>query len=262
MEYKNIAVDKKGGIAFLILNRPEVNNMLSREMFAEIVQSLEELDADDEVRLIIVKGAGDNFCVGADVAEIVGLDEVGCRNFFHGLSEMYKTFHRIDKVIIAMVHGYCTAGGMGIASSCDLIVTSEDAQFGATAVKVGLFCMPVSAVMLPQIVGGKKALGLALTGDLIDGREAERLGIVNMAVPKDRLESATMELAEKILSRSPVSIVMGKRNFYACADMGFDEGLDYSAEMFAALAATGGAKEGMKVFLGKRKPSYKRAGSG
>lgn len=253
MDYKNITVNKEGSVAFLALNRPEENNMLNREMFAEIIKGLEELDEDDEIRVIIVKGAGDNFCFGADVSEIMKLDEAGCHDFFSGLSEMYKIFHRIDKVTIAMVHGYCTAGGMGVAVSCDLIVAADDAQFGATAVKVGLFCMPVSGVMLPQIVGGKKALEMALTGELIDGREAERLGIVNKVVPMDKLESATMELAGKILNRSPLSIIMGKRNFYACADMEYDKGLEYSAEMFATLAATRGAKDVMKAFLGKRK---------
>ena len=253
MGQKDVVIEKKGAFAFLTLNRPEENNMLNREMFGEIIRGLEELDDDDEVRVIVVKGAGDNFCFGADVSQIMQLDEAGCNDFFSSLSEMYKTFHRIDKVTIAMVHGYCTAGGMGVAVSCDLIVAAEDAQFGATAVKVGLFCMPVLGVMLPQIIGGKKALEMALTGELIDGKEAERLGIVNKVVPKDKLESATVELAEKILSRSPLSIIMGKRNFYACADMGYDKGLEYSAEMFATLAATRGAKDVMKTFLGKGK---------
>ncbi len=253
MDYKNIIVSKEGEVAFLTLNRPEVNNMLNREMFSEIIKGLKELDEDDKLRVIIVRGAGDNFCFGADVSQILKLDDAGCHDFFSGLSELYKTFHHVDKVTIAMVHGYCTAGGMGLAVSCDLIVAAEDAHFGATAVKVGLFCMPVSGVMLPQIVGGKKALEMALTGELIDGKEAERLGIAHKAVPRDKLESATMELAEKILSRSPLSIIMGKRNFYACADMEYDEGLEYSAEMFATLAATRGAKDSMKAFLGKPK---------
>lgn len=261
MGRKNITVEKKGGIGFLILNRPEVDNRLSQEFLAEISQTLGEMNADDKVRLIIIKGAGENFCVGADVAEIAKFDEAAGRDFFVSLSEMYKTLHRVDKVTIAMVQGYATAAGMGVASSCDLVVASEDAWFGATGVKVGLFCMTASGVLLPHIVGSKKALELALTGDLIDGKEAERLGIVSMAVPRERLEPATMELAEKILSRNQVSIVMGKRNFYACAEMGFDEGLDYSAEMYGILAATRGAKAGMKAFLEKRKLSYKRAGS-
>ena len=256
MEYKNIAVDKKGEIGFLILNRPEVGNRLGQESFTEICQTLKELSADDDVRLIIVKGAGENFCVGADVTEITKLDEVGRCSFFSSLGEMYKTFQRIDKVTIVMVNGYATAAGLGIPLSCDLVVASEDAQFGATGVKVGLFCMTASAVLLPRIVGSKKALEMGLTGDLISAKEAERLGMVNVVVPKERLEPATMELAQKILSKNPVSIVLGKRNFYACAELGFDKGLDYSAEMYSTLTATREAREGMRAFLEKRGPHW------
>ena len=253
MDYKDIRIEKKEEIAYLILNRPEVSNMLRREMFLEIIDGLKELDADDDVRLIIVKGAGENFCFGADLSEIAKLDEEGARRFFSSLGEMYKAFHHIDKVSIAMVHGYCTAGGMGIALSCDLIVAAEDAKFGSTAVKAGLFCMPISGVMLPKLIGGKKALEMTLTAELIDGKEAERLGVVNKAVPMDKLETTTLEMAEKILSRSPLAVIMGRRNFYACADMEYDKGIEYSTDMFAALAATAGAKEGIKAFLGKNK---------
>jgi len=256
MEYKNIAVDQKGEIAFLILSRPEVGNRLGQESFTEICQTLKALNADGAVRVIIVKGAGENFCVGADVTEIAKLDEVGRRSFFSGLNEMYKTFHRMDKVTIVMVNGYATAAGLGIPLSCDLVVASEDAQFGATGVKVGLFCMTASAVLLPAIVGSKKALEMGLTGDLISAKEAERLGIVNIVVPRERLESATMELAQKILSKNPVSIVLGKRNFYACAELGFDKGLDYSVEMYSVLTATREAREGMSAFLEKREPHW------
>ena len=92
MEHKNVAVDKKGGIGFLILNRPPVNNALNQELLTDISQTLEEFDRDREVRLIIVKGAGKNFCTGVDLAQIVCLDEEGSGNFFHDLNEMYKTF--------------------------------------------------------------------------------------------------------------------------------------------------------------------------
>lgn len=256
MGHKNIAVDKKGEIGFLILNRPEAGNVLNQELFTDISQTLEELNRDEKVRLIIVKGAGDNFCVGGDVAQIVALDKAGCRRFFLGLNQMYNTFHQIDKVVIAMVHGYATAGGFGLALACDLIVASEDAHFGVTGVNVGLFCMSGTAVMLPRIVGGKKALEMGLTGKIISAQEAESLGIVNIVVSRQRLEAATMELAQKILSKNPVSIVMGKRNFYTCADIEHDKAMVHSAEMFGILAATEQAKEGMRAFLDKREPRW------
>lgn len=256
MERKSVIVEKKGGIGFLILNHPETSNLLNERLFNEISRTLEELNLDDEVRLIVVKGAGDNFCMGGDVARIVTLDESEAHNFFLGLVEMYKTFHKIGKPSIAMVYGYATGGGMGVALSCDLIVTSEDARFGSTAINTGLFCLNTSGVMLPRIVGSKKALEMGLTGDIVSAKEAERLGIVNKVVPKERLESAVMELAQKILSKNPVAIVLGRRNFYTCADMEYDKGLEHSAEMFGMLASTKEAKEGMRAFLEKREPHW------
>lgn len=276
MEQQSVVIEKKGGIAFLVLNQPETGNLLNEKLFSEISRTLEELNADEEVRLIIIKGAGDSFCMGGDVARIATFDQssststlsnyascslvtlgkLEARKFFLGLIKMYQTFHRIDKPSIAMVHGYATGGGMGVALSCDLIVASEDARFGSTAINTGLFCMNTSAVMLPRIVGSKKALEMGLTGDVISANEAERLGIVNMVVPRERLEPATVELAQKVLSKNPVAIVMGRRNFYTCADMEYDKALEHSAEMFALLAATEEAKEGMRAFLEKRKPRW------
>lgn len=261
MEHKSVIIDKREGIGFLILNHPETSNLLNEELFNKISRTLEELNLDDEVRLIIVKGAGDNFCMGGDVARIATLDEMEARNFFLGLVEMYKTFNKVDKPSIAMVHGYATAGGMGVALSCDLIVASEDARFGSTAINAGLFCMNTSGVMLPRIVGSKKALEMGLTGDLVSAHEAKRLGIVNKVVPKAMLEPATMALAQKILSKNPVAITLGRRNFYDCADMEYDKGLEHSAEIFAHLAATDETKRRMKAFLEKRKPFNKRVGS-
>jgi len=261
VERKSVIIEKREEIGFLILNHPETSNLLNEELFSKISRTLEGLNLDDEVRLIVVKGAGDNFCMGGDVARIATLDKVEARNFFLGLVEMYKTFNKIDKPSIAMVHGYATGGGMGVALSCDLIVASEDARFGSTAINAGLFCMNTSGVMLPRIVGSKKALEMGLTGDLVSAQEAGRLGIINKVVPKTMLEPATMALAQKILSKNPVAITMGRRNFYDCADMEYDKGLEHSAGMFAILAAADETKRRMKAFLEKRKPSNKRVGN-
>jgi enoyl-CoA hydratase/carnithine racemase len=255
MKHKYVAIEKKAEIAFITLDRPP-GNRLNQELFTELPQTLKEVDLERETRVIIVRGAGENFCVGADVAEIVTLDKAGCRNFFLGLNKMYKTFHSIDKLTIAMVQGYATAGGMGIVSSCDLAVVSEDAHFGTTAVNVGLFCMSPTAAMLPRVVGRKKALEMGLTGQIINAKEAARLGIVNMVCPRKELESTTMELAQRILSKNPISIVMGRRNFYTCADMEYDKALEHSAEMLGILAATEEAKERMRAFLEKREPKW------
>lgn len=256
MEHKYVTIEKKGEIGFLILNRPQVNNALNSELITEIAQTLEELNRDHEVRLIIVKGAGRHFCAGVDLKQVISLDAAGCRRFFLSLNETFKVMHRIDKLVIAMVHGYATAGGMGLVASSDLVVASEDAHFGMAEVNVGMFGMGSSAVLLRQIASRRKTLEIGLTGDTIDAKEAERLGIVNLVVPGERLEAAIMELAQKILRKNPLAITMGKRNFYACADMEYEKAMDHSAEMLSTLANTKGAKEGIKAFLEKREPRW------
>jgi enoyl-CoA hydratase/carnithine racemase len=235
--------------------------MLGKLMFDGIIQNLEELNGDDEVRLIIVKGVGDYFCYGADVREILGLGKHKTSDFFVDLTRMLIAFYEVDKPIIAMVQGYATAGGFSLALSCDFIIASEDTSFGVTAVNVGLLCTHTTGVMLPRIVGTKKALEMGITGDLITASEAERLGIVNRVVPREKLESATMELAQKILSKNPVSIVLGRRAFYDCIDMDYLTGLKHAGKMLRQIGATEEAREGMLAFLAKRKPSYKRGTS-
>jgi enoyl-CoA hydratase/carnithine racemase len=252
MQRKLVIIEKKGECGHLILNRPEEKNRLNEEAFAEISQTLMELNADNEIRLIIVKSVTNDFCIGGDTRRILELKDLKeARNFFQGLVKMYKTFHRVDKIVIAMVDGYCTSGGLGVALSCDLIVASEDAKFGSLAVNVGLMCLNTSGVMLPRLVGPKKALEMALIGEVLSSKEMESLGVVNLVVPRDKLENATMELAEKILSKNHLSITLGKRNFYTCADMEYNKGLDHSAEIFASLAITDEARKRMRAFLEK-----------
>ena len=136
------------------------------------------------------------------------------------------------------------------------IVASEDASFGATAINVGLFCMNAAPVQLPRIIGAKKALEMGMTGDVISAQEAERLGIVNKVVPRENLGEAAMQLAQKIASKNPLSVLLGKRAFYTCWDMDYMKGLDYAAEMMAVLAKTEFAREGMKAFVEKRQPKW------
>jgi enoyl-CoA hydratase/carnithine racemase len=257
MEHKNVIVEKEGGIGFLVLNRPPLN-IFNMDFFSEVTQTYEELEDDPEVRLIVVKSALKIFCGAADVSEIVTLDHIGCQKFFRGAARMFLTPLKLTKPTIAMVHGHALAVGMLITESCDLAVASEDAMFGHTAVNVGLFCTFGSAVLSPRHMSKKKAMELALTGELIDVKEAERLGIVNMVVPREKLEAATMELAQKILKKNPGSLITAKRNFYACADMEYGKALEHSAEMLGFLADTEGAREGMRAFLEKRKPRWQQ----
>ena len=162
----------------------------------------------------------------------------------------------MSKPVIGAVHGAAVANGCGLAVACDLTIASEDARFGTTAINVGLFCFGPSAPV-SRCVGKKRSLELLLTGDIIDAKEAERIGLVNEVVPREELEGSAMKLAGKLASKSPVALQMGKTSFYKMSDMGYDEALTYLGEVFTTLCTTEDAKEGVSAFKDKRQPQWK-----
>ena len=257
MDYQYVLTEKRGNIAVLTMNHPQANNLLDEQLCPQISQAIQELDGEQWVRVIIVRGAGKNFSTGGNLSKVLNLTADELRPYFSNLVQLYKTFRNLAKPTIAAVQGYAVGGGLSIALSCDLIVASEDAYFGAAAINVGLFSTTASAIMLPPIIGSKKALEMGLTGELISTQEAERLGIINQVVPQDKLDEAAIELAQRIADKSPLAILMGRRNFYACADMNYIQGLEHSLETLITLAATEEAREGIKAFLEKRQPRWK-----
>ena len=255
MTYETILVEKKNHVGVLTLNRPEKLNTLSINLFEEIVLGLEELEHDDEVHIIVVRASGRAFCAGRDISDPTEspLERHQHRRF----ARLAATIARMGKPVIAAVQGPATAGGFGLALACDLVIASEDARFGMTAINVGLFGFG-PALVLSRSLGNKKTLELLLTGDLINAAEAERLGLVNRVVPRERLDDTAMELAEKLARKSPVALQMGKRGFYTMVDMEYLKALDYSEALISILHATEDVEEGIKAFLEKRDPVWKK----
>ncbi len=256
MGYEFLLTEKlDNGIAVATLNRPEKNNTLHYKLYLEINDLMEEMSVDDDVRVLIFRGAGNHFSMGGDLKEIVENEGVETSRFFHGLSRMYKAIKYCRKITIAAVHGTCSAGGLGVALSHDMIVASEDALFGATAIKVGMFCAN-TAVMLPPIVGDKRAFELQFTGRVITASEAERWGFVNRVVPREKLMDAAFELAEELLVHMPIGLEVGKQSFLMTRDMPYGPAIDHAIEMVAYLADLKDGKEAMRAFLEKRKPVW------
>jgi enoyl-CoA hydratase/carnithine racemase len=216
------------------------------------------LEKDNEIHVILLQSNGKNFCVGRDISEATGSIWERRRNAqVGGFAKLANLLATIQKPIIAAVHGAATAGGCGLALSCDMVIASEDAKFGMTAINVGLFCFGPS-VPLCRAVGRKKSLELLLTGDLVDANEAKLIGLVNHVVQRERLEDAAMKLAQKLAAKSPLALQMGKKSFYAMADMEYKRALDYAEDLGLILASTKDAEEGIKAFLEKRTPNWER----
>lgn len=257
MDYQTIIIEKQKNIGILTLNRPGKHNALNTQLYKEIALGILDFEKADEVHVILLRSNGKNFCVGRDISDTHDSIWERRRNTeAGGFAKLAILLATIRKPVIAAVQGVATAGGCGLALSCDLVIASEDARFGMTAINVGLFCFGPS-VPLCRSVGRKKSLELLLTGDLVDAKEAKKIGLVNHVVSCERLEEAAMELAKKLANKSPIALQMGKQGFYAMADMEYKKALAYSEDLGLILASTHDAEEGIKAFLEKRTPKWK-----
>jgi enoyl-CoA hydratase/carnithine racemase len=256
MKYQTIIVERRDRVGIITLNRPDHMNTFSTVLAKELNAALGELEQDGQVRVVIVKGAGKSFCTGIDLAEFSGKTLLEYRQWIGWMEKMNLTVAGMGKPVIAAVHGYAVANGAGLLAACDLAIAAEGTRIGTTAINVGLFCLG-PAVPLSRCVGRKKALELLLTGTMIDAREAERIGLVNKVVPRERLEEEALELADELATKSPIALQMGKRAFHTMADMEYAKALDYMNEVMAELCTTDDAKEGVDAFLTKRKPQWR-----
>ncbi len=256
MEYQTVIVERRNHIGLITLNQPEQLNIFTSQLAPELNNALRELDEDSLIRVIIIKAAGRAFCAGIDVSELPGKNIMEVRNWIKVMDEHNITISNMKKPVIAAVQGAAVANGCGLVAACDLAIASDDARFGTTAINVGLFCFAPGLNVL-RSVGRKRALELVLTGDIIPASEAEKIGLVNKVVPREKLEEAAMELAEKLASKSPIALQMGKSTFYKMSEMGYEEALAYLGEAFTILCATEDAREGVSAFLNKRTAEWK-----
>jgi enoyl-CoA hydratase/carnithine racemase len=257
VSYEAILVERSLGIGTITLNRPEVRNALNQTMVREIWAGLQELEADQEVGVIVLRGAGDKaFCAGADLK---GVGDRGttleARESFGGLGVILEGIPRMRKPVIAQVHGFALAGGCGLAVGCDLVVASDDAVFGLPEIRVGLLPLIVMAPIV-RAVGLKRALPLILTGEQIPARAALELGLVTQVVARDQLEATVQGLAQKLAQFSPAALGLAKEAAYTIQDMEYGKALKYLRELITLVALSEDAREGITAFFEKRRPRW------
>jgi len=257
MEYKHLIYEKKENIAVITLNRPHVHNALNEDLMAEIVDAFRQADSD--ARVIILKGAGDKaFSAGGDLEKLrekAREKSISARKYTTHYANLMLSFREITKPVIAVVQGYALAGGCGLAVACDLTIASEKARLGVTEINIGFWGAMITAPIV-RVVGLKKAMELFYTGKIIDGIEAERIGLINKVVPHERLEEEAMAMAETIASKSPLAIKMGREMFLNAQDMEYAKSIKYLREMATILVGSNDAYEGMSAFLEKREPKW------
>lgn len=250
-EYATILVDDSGPVGRITLNRPDKRNPIGPSTCGELVTALAALKANDDVRVVVLTGAGSVFSAGGDLGAMQAPDGPTA-----SLVDLFLAMHELGKPIVAMVNGHALAGGLGLMVSCDLVVASDAAQFGTTEIAVGLWPMMITAE-ITRSVGRKKTLEMMLTGRRLDAAEAVACGLVNRAVPAAQLEAETMKLATEIAERSPAAIRLGLHAFYRAQDMELEPQLRYLQAELGRVLALEDAAEGIAAFLGKRKPVWK-----
>jgi enoyl-CoA hydratase/carnithine racemase len=256
MEYESILVTvSEKFVATITMNRPDHLNTFNTGMAKSLYKALVDLDADPHVRVLVIKGAGKAFCAGIDVSELEGKTAMEYRDWVETMERPLVTISKLNKPVIAQVHGVAAANGMGLVAAADLAIAAENVRMGLTAINVGLNCVgPV--IPVSKSVGRKKALELLLYGELIKAPEALQMGLINKTVTADTLEEETRKWAEVLAQKSPIAVNVAKSAFYTSQDMDYHRQFDFMNEAFARLCTTDDAKEGVRAFFEKRKPVW------
>lgn len=255
MKYTTLLTSIENNIGTITLNRPETLNMFDDLMADELNKALIELDASNDVRVVIINSAGRAFCAGIDVKNLLGKTPKEYYEWVTNMESVHMIITKMKTPVIASIQGVAVANGIGLVASADLAVASDKAKFGATAVKIGLYCMG-PALPLEKCLGRKKAFELVSTGDIINAGEAKSIGLINKVVAHDDLEKETRKLANKIASYSPLAVQMGKESFYKSVDIEYAKGFEIANQYFAQLCTTHDAQEGIQAFLEKREAKW------
>ncbi|NPV90837.1 MAG: enoyl-CoA hydratase/isomerase family protein [Firmicutes bacterium] len=259
MGYSNVLLERhEDGITVLKLNRPESRNAMNQEMMAEISRAIRELEDDDGTRVVVITGGTEVFSAGGDIRQMEGMNPVYVTKSFYKEfgRECYDRIDNLSKPVIAAVSGYALGGGTEMVLACDLAVASETAVFGLPEIKLGIIPGAGGTQRLPRLIGRRKAKELIFTGDTIDARTAERLGLVNRVVPVESLMKETMKLAGKIARHGGMALMMAKSAINQGIEVDLAAGSMIEARNFAILFATEDQKEGMRSFSEKRRPKF------
>jgi enoyl-CoA hydratase len=256
--YKTLIYEKKENIGFLTINRPEKMNAISQELTAELSQLLDEIENDDELRVLVLTGAGDKaFVAGADIKELVDRDARLGRRVSRERQEIFSRIENLHVPVIGAVNGYALGGGLELALACSIRICSKKAQFGAPEVKLGIIPGDGGTQRLPRLVGLGRAMEMIITGDFIDAQEAHRIGLVNKVFSPEKLMDEAMKLAQKLASRPPLAVRYAKEAVNRSQEGDTASGFALESYLHALSCTTEDKKEGVAAFLEKRKGKFK-----
>ncbi|WP_095595254.1 enoyl-CoA hydratase [Actibacterium pelagium] len=252
-----VLLEIEAGIATVTLNRPKSINALSEEMLAALQETWDGLATNRDVKVVILRGAGDHFCAGHNLKEMTARreDADGGHQYFNDLfstcSKMMLSMVNLPQPVIAEVTGIATAAGCQLVATCDLAVASDTARFATSGVNIGLFCS-TPMVALSRAVPRKAAMEMLLLGEFVEAEKAAQYGLINRVVPLDKVSDTTREMAENIVGKSPVAVKMGKGAFYQQAEMELAEAYEFAGRTMAENMMARDAERGIGAFVTKK----------
>ncbi len=252
-----LTIEQHDGIATLTFTREERLNALDQQTFRDLTAAASTLEADPDVKVVVLTGKGRGFVAGADINEYIDITLTDYVNFQRLGRRAYDRWERLPKPVIAAVNGYALGGGFELVLIADIVVASERAKFGLPECKLGLLPGGGGTQRLTRLVGRNKAKELMMTGDFIDAAEAHRLGVVNKVVPPEELLPATYALAKTIAERAPLAVQMVKQLVNDGLDASLPTAITQEMGMTATLYGTEDAREGIAAFLEKRSPVFR-----
>jgi enoyl-CoA hydratase len=257
LSYESLLVSVEEGVATIVVNRPEKRNALNATVRMEVVDALDALREDTEVRVVVITGAGEKaFIAGADITEFAERTPLEQREAMGG-RRLFEEIAAFPKPTIAMINGVALGGGCEVALACDLRIAARSARLGQPEVRLGILPGGGGTQRLPRLVGLGRALRLIMTGEAIAAEEAERIGLVDEVVDDAELARRTAELARLLAGYSPVALRLIKDAVRATMEMPLAAGLQYERELFVTAFASEDRGEGVRAFLEKRAPEFK-----
>src|SRR5438552_10544019 len=254
---EQVLLSATGHIATITLNRPDQRNPLSATMLRDLASAFRWCQAERDVRVVVLTGAGRVFCAGADPTrfdgETSGLEKVRSRDLF---VDLFVLMAELGKPIVGRINGHALAGGLGLACSCDMLISADTATFGTPEINVGIWPMMIQAI-LSRNIPRKVLLEMEMLGDRWTATQLQSLGVINRVVAHEHLDSTVNEITEALAKKSPVAMRLGRDSLYRQQDMDFRAALHYLHGQFLLVSQTEDSREGIKAFFEKREPDFK-----
>jgi enoyl-CoA hydratase len=257
MGYETLVIEIENRVATIVINRPEKRNALNATVRREVVEALDQLREDAEVRVVILTGAGERaFIAGADIGEFAERTPLEQRAAMEG-RRLFEEIATFPKPTIAMINGFALGGGCEVALACDLRIAARSARLGQPEIRLGILPGGGGTQRLPRLIGVGRALRLIMTGEPVTAEEAERIGLVDQVVDDAELADRTGELARTLAGYSPVALRLIKDAVRATLEMPLSAGLQYERELFVTAFSSEDRTEGVSAFLEKRTPEFR-----